>query len=302
MEGLLGVVHYALFPDSCSGEWDPTGSLDVILEDSAFGAIELTWIKDRATRRKVAEKLTGSGFQVMFSGGPPFSGSGLSLSSVDESRRLQAVEFAKYLVDMGCELDGRNLLVPSGPDPGEALRPLALQSLLKSLEEVCEYARERRPERPVVVCLEPFDREVDCRQLVGSTRLARDVVEKVRERYQNCGVTLDMSHVAQLGEDLEQATQDAGDCLVHAHVANCVLDPRDPLYGDKHPPFGVPGGVYTMDDAVRYIDLLEQSGFFTRPCPYGRPVVSIEVRPGTAHPVEILEEFKSYVGARFTAR
>ena len=100
-----------------------------------------------------------------------------------------------------------------------------------------------------------------------------------------------MSTVAQLGEDLEQATQDAGDCLVHAHVANCVLDPRDPLYGDKHPPFGVPGGVYTVDDAVRYIDVLEQSGFY--------PSVSLREAGGQHRgapryclPSRNLEEFK----------
>ena len=107
-----------MFPESCSGDWDLTGSLDVVLQDNAFGAIELTWIKDGTIRRKAAEKLRVSGLQVMFSGGPAFSGSGFSLCSVDESDRLQAVAFANYLVDMACELGGRNLLVPSGPDPG----------------------------------------------------------------------------------------------------------------------------------------------------------------------------------------
>ncbi|HHX27872.1 MAG: sugar phosphate isomerase/epimerase family protein [Bacillota bacterium] len=302
MKGLLGVVHYALFPESCSGDWDLTGSLDVVLQDNAFGAIELTWIKDGTIRRKAAEKLRVSGLQVMFSGGPAFSGSGFSLCSVDESDRLQAVAFANYLVDMACELGGRNLLVPSGPDPGEESRSPALDALRRSLIEICRYSRECRPENPVVVTLEPFDRDVDCRQLVGSTRLARDVVARVRERYQNCGITLDMSHVAQLGEDMAQAIHDAGDCLSHAHIANCVLDPKSPLYGDKHPPFGVPGGVYSLDDAVRYIDLLERSGFFSRPCPYGQPVVSLEVRPGNLDPVEVLEEFKGRVYSRNPGR
>ncbi len=327
VKGLLGVVHYALFPDACAGDWkgfgqtgqpevlgevlgapvrpaswDPAASLDLVLEDDAFGAIELTWIRDRDIRLSVARKLRESDIQVMFSGGPPFPGTGLSLSDVEEAGRRQAVLFANSLVDMACELGGRNLLVPSGPDPGEALRPAALQALIRSLNEVCEYARKGRPEMPVVVCLEPFDRDVDCRQLVGSTRLAAEVIGEVRESSGNCGITLDMSHVAQLGEDMAQAIGDAGDFLVHAHIANCVLDPASPLYGDKHPPFGVPGGVYTLDDAARYLDLLDRSGYFARPCLYGSPVVSIEVRPGETDPAQILKEFKEHVGSQFMAR
>ena len=151
MKGLLGVVHYALFPESCSGDWDLTGSLDVVLQDNAFGAIELTWIKDGTIRRKAAEKLRVSGLQVMFSGGPAFSGSGFSLCSVDESDRLQAVAFANYLVDMACELGGRNLLVPSGPDPGEESRSPALDALRRSLIE----SAVQPVANPVVVTLEP---------------------------------------------------------------------------------------------------------------------------------------------------
>ena len=40
-----------------------------------------------------------------------------------------------------------------------------------------------------------------------------------------------------------------GPGLLHVHVGNCVLEPSSPLYGDKHPRFGVEGGA---NACVRY--------------------------------------------------
>ncbi len=297
MPRLLGVVHYALFPASGSGTGDISDTFEPVLSDGDFGAIEVTWIKDDRERSRAAEILRRAGIQVMFSGGPPLLSSGLSLSDVDNAGRAKAVGLAKRLVDMACELGARNLLVSSGPDPGSALREDALSGFRRSLEEICSYAVDRRPENPVVVCVEPFDREVQWRQLLGPTALAAALVREVRRSLGNCGITLDMSHVAQLREDLTRAIDSAGDCLVHAHLANCVLDPADPLFGDMHPGFDVPGGAYRPEDMGRYLAALDRSGFFSRPCPYGQPVASIEVRPAPGQaPAEVLSACKPYLG------
>lgn len=296
MERLLGVVHYALFPSAGSGTGDITESFEVILSDGFFGAIEITWIKDDRARRKAADILSEAGLLVMFSGGPPLLNSGLSLSSVDPAGRRRAVDFTRRLLDMACELGARNVLIASGPDPGSALREAAVASFQESLEELCAYGLAQRHDDPVVICVEPFDREVQWRQLLGPTLLSAKVVSEVRKRFANCGITLDMSHVAQLGESLAGAVDAAGDCLVHAHVANCVLDPTSPLFGDMHPSFGVPGGVYLPADMARYLAALDNSGFFTRPSPYGRPVVSLEIRPAAGQdPREILHDCKRYL-------
>jgi hypothetical protein len=105
-----------------------------------------------------------------------------------------------------------------------------------------------------------------------------------------------MSHVAQLSESLEGAVESAGDCLVHAHAANCVLDRTSPLYGDMHPPFDVPRGEYLWDDVLSYIAVLDESGFFTRPNPYGRPVVSLEIRPVAGQdPKDLLSDCRRHM-------
>lgn len=294
-KGLLGIVHYALFPASGTGEWDPTGSLEMVLDDDVFGAVEITWIKSGDVRRRVAKILADGGKQVMFSGGPPLLNSKLSLCSLDSAGRRQAVDFARSLVDMAYELGARNLLISSGPDPGEVLRDSAVLSFERSLEDICLHAAKQNPDRPLVICLEPFDRAVHFRQLIGGTGLAAAVIRQVRSAVPNCGITLDMSHAAQLGEKLSDAVRDAGSCLVHAHIANCVLKHGDPLYGDMHPPFDVPGGVYSPKDIALYLGLLETSGYFARPCLYGDPVVSFEVKPtAESGPARVFEECRRF--------
>ena len=279
LEKVIGVVHYALFPEMGSGAGNVLATIEPILRDEFFGAIEITWIKDDRARRQVAETLDDAGIQVMFSGGPPLLSSGLSLSSIDRIERQNAVELAKRLIDMACEVKARNLLIPSGPDPGDALRQAALVAFNRSMEEICSYAVTLRPQDPPVICLEPFDRNIQWRQLLGPTSLAASAIAETRKQFANCGITLDMSHVAQLGENLVDAIRDAGDCLVHAHIANCVLATSDALFGDMHPPFDLANGEYVPEDMVRFLHALEDSGFYCRPCPYGKPVVSLEVRP-----------------------
>lgn len=296
MKALIGIVHYALFPAAGTGEWDPVESLEMVLGDDAFGAVEITWIKNETTRRRTAKMLANSDKQVMFSGGPPLLNSGLSLSSLDAPDRTRAIDFTKSLVDMAYELGARNLLVSGGPDPGESLRDSAILALERSLEEVCTYAAKQEPDYPLMICLEPFDREVHFRQLIGPTVLAAQVIRDVRRACSNCGITLDMSHVAQLRENLPDAVRDAGDCLAHAHIANCVLEKGNPLYGDMHPPFEVPKGAYSYTDVTRYLKLLDISGYFTRPCLYGDPVVSFEVRPPEGvDPAKVLADCSGFV-------
>lgn len=296
MKRLFGVVHYALFPSVGSGTGDIVATLEPILDDDFFGAIEVSWIKDKAMRSKVAGILRESGLQVMFSGGPPLLSGGYNLSSTDSSERRDALRFTEQLIDMAYEVGGRNILISSGRGQGESSHRPAISAFKDSLAELCSYAVTQNPDDPLTVCLEPFDTDVHQRQLLGPTRLSASVVSDVRRHHANCGITLDMSHAAQLGENIEEAVEAAGDCLVHAHIANCVLTPGDPLYGDMHPPFEVFNGVYGHEDITRFIESLDAGGFFSRLCPYGRPVVSIEIRPQPGQdPTEILAGCKPYL-------
>ena len=153
------------------------------------------------------------------------------------------MELGKKLIDEAYLYGARMMLVGSGPDPGPEKRAEGLKQLAKSLGELCSYARSKAKDHVLTITLEHFDRDMDKKFLLGPTVETAEFIRELRKEHDNLGVTLDQSHLYQLGEDAEESARLVGDLIVHAHFANCVVkDPSHPLYGDKHTPFSVPGG------------------------------------------------------------
>jgi hypothetical protein len=74
---------------------------------------------------------------------------------------------------------------------------------------------------------------------------------------------IDMCHVPLMHETLSQAVSDTGSYLEHIHLGNCVLDKESPVFGDKHPGFGIEGGCYGIDDLAEIFKLGLQTGYFS---------------------------------------
>ena len=131
-------------------------------------------------------------------------------------------------------------------DDAECLRLLA--------DSLC---RLHALEGDLPILLEPGDRDVEYRHLLGPTAWAAEFTSGCRSQGIPLGLIFDMSHAAQLGEKLEEAWITARPYCDHVHLANCVLRKDSPVYGDKHPFFGVPDGVYTHKDGQDFLAFLE---------------------------------------------
>lgn len=249
-----------------------------IVDDALFSAIEITWIHDDEVRDKVAHLLRTSGMEVVYLAGIPMQLRKVNLSSVSEETRRRAVAEIKPLIDEACTLGACLFLVGSGPDPGPAHRDVAKAQLVRSLGELCAYARQISGER-LTITLENFDRDVDKRYLLGPTREAVEVAQMVRKANTNFGLTIDESHLCQLGENPADEVPGAIDVIVYVHLANCVLDNDLPGYGDQHPRFGVPGSEVGVEEMCSFLSVLGQAGYFEKSPPTRLPVVSLEVRP-----------------------
>ena len=127
-----------------------------------------------------------------------------------------------------------------------------LNLLLDSLSRV------HKLEPDLIFLLEPGDRDVEYRHLLGPTEWAVDFALRCRNQGIPLELVLDMSHIAQLGENLEEAWNKSRPVCSHVHFANCVLDKNSPIYGDKHPFFEVPNGVYTHKDGQNFMALLQK--------------------------------------------
>lgn len=162
---------------------------------------------------------------------------GYSLCTKDEKRRNEAVDLILRALDTSRQIGAEKLLISSGCYEGDD----GVDFLYKSIEKIM------RESSGVDVVLEPGDRNVDSKQLLGPTSLSVDFALEVRKSYKNFYLTLDVSHILQLGEDVSSSLKMGKKVSNHMHLATCILKKGHPLYGDKHPHFSSEDVVYTNE-------------------------------------------------------
>lgn len=286
----VSLVHFMAYPGPGAtksvqrGEARERYLLDTLAEvakDPYFGAIEITRIKNRETRRKAVELLKEHNMEIIFSAQPIqlYNEDHLiaetDISSIDEVQRKQAVERILMFIDEAYEMEATKFGLISGQDPGTEsglrMRQRAIEALIRSLDEICTYAKKRAEElgrEPLVIALETFDRLPDrnCKnQLIGPSDDALVVAERVRDVYghDNFGLLYDLSHMPMLKNvsfeaETPNVLKSLAKYLVHVHIGTCVLDPADPLYGDTHPGFDYPGSAVTEDMLAEFVKALHE--------------------------------------------
>jgi sugar phosphate isomerase/epimerase len=199
------------------------------------------------------------------------------MNSLDETERNRAVKEVKSCIDEASELGAERVSLLSGPDPGAQSRNEAIRALVDSLKEICAYGEEKR----LAIALETFDRDIEKKCLIGPAREAAALARTVRKDFRDFGILYDMAHGPLLEEDPRRALTLLKEYLVHIHVGNCVKGTSNPAYGDKHPRFGVDGGVHDVDDLARFLKILFDIGYLgKKKGANGKlPIVGFEVKP-----------------------
>jgi DhnA family fructose-bisphosphate aldolase class Ia/sugar phosphate isomerase/epimerase len=292
-KNVIGIVHSMAYPGPAKtnavqrGEAPERYLIDTIkkiADDPYFGGIEITRIKNRAHRAAVAQILKDAKMVVTYSAQPVQlrNEDGLidagDISSLDEPSRVNAVARLKECIEEAIELGATNFALVSGRDPGTSAglkaRRAAMRSLVRSLDEICQYASDRAAQTGTTemnILLETFDRldEPGCKNmLIGPTSDALEVVQELRSVYRRSNLWLmyDLSHMLLMkdasfdGEDPFVLRQLAP-FLGHVHIGTCVLDKSDPLYGDTHPRLDYPGSAVTKELLSRFVMELQAIGY-----------------------------------------
>lgn len=153
--------------------------------------------------------------------------------------------------------------------------------LIDSLVELVHHAKSVNDQ--LTVSLEPGDRDIHRKLLLGPLSESVEIAKEIRNEMSNFGLTIDMSHLAQLGEDKAKAFHIARGYFEHVHIANAIIRNRDnPRFGDEHPRFGIEEGEHNQDDIAQFLRDLEIIGFFPEEAFQSKPIVSIEVKPDEA--------------------
>jgi sugar phosphate isomerase/epimerase len=271
----LSIVHFMIFPETMKGEGPVLDTVRQIADDPFFGGIEITWIKDPEVRKQVKSMLEVAGVGVAFGAQPTLLMQKLDLNSADPEMRARAIAQLKEDIDLAADMEITRLATLSGSDPGDAGRPAAIDRLVDSLSQVCEYGKSHG----VGVTLETFDRAVDKKALIGPADESAAFSARMRQSFPDFGLMYDLSHQPLLEEPILPSLQAVSEQLVHAHVGNCVMVPGRPGYGDQHPRFGFPGGENGVPELTAFLRGLFEVGFLKKKPDGSKPWVGIEVKP-----------------------
>ncbi len=272
----LGIVHFMAFPQTMRGDGPILETIQTITADPDFQAIEITWIKDDATRRKATELLATSGLDVYYGAQPRLLSQKLSLCELDTAGRQSAVDEIKRAIMEAVELKALGIAVLSGKDCAPADRATATTKLVESLQELADYAGERG----LQLTLETFDRADYAKNcLIGPTVEAAALADRVGRK--NFGLMLDLSHMPLLNETPEQMLSAGRSSLRHIHIGNCVKRVAGhTAYGDEHPRFGIPEGENGVPEIKAFLTELFRIGYLSK-TKAKPPVISFEVKPMT---------------------
>lgn len=275
----VGTLHFMSFPDVGKGEGPVTETLEKILQDDFFTAVEITHIKDDNVREQVKKMLETSHVISSYVTHPMLLSNKLDINSLNEEHRKKAVAVVKQGIEEAAYLGATGVSVLSGPHPGKALEQEGLQKLLESLEEFCDYSQKYN----LAFEMETFDFDVDKKCLIGKSDLAVTVAQKIRLKYPSFGLILDLSHIPLQYEPTKTAIKNCARYTTHLHIGNCILKDRNhPAYGDQHPRFGVNGGENDVDQLQEFFETLFEEGVLKKDTTVKvgeKPLISFEVKP-----------------------
>ena len=276
----LGIVHALAFPECRLGDGPVIETLTQIVNDADFGAVEIAPIRDSAIRDRARELLSWSGLQVVYLPILPMLFDGIEIASEDTARRDAAKRRLHDLIDEAIAFDATMAMIGTPPDPGPGSRAPVIERLVEDIQDLCDYADARSEGRRLHITLEPFDRDVEKKRIIGPTVEAAALADAVDR--DNFGLTVDLSHLPLLDETPEHAIGAAGRHLIHAHIGNCVIDDRDcPFFGDFHPRFGHPLGRNGEAEVVEFLRQLNAHAFWdnARVRVGSMPILSMEIKP-----------------------
>ena len=269
----IGLIHFMAYPATIKGEGPIEETIRKIAVDDYFDAIEITWIKDTETRKRVKKMLDSSHLTVAYGGQPRLLTTGQNINDLDDAKRLIAVTNLKEGIDEAYEMGAVGFGFLSGKYT-EDKKEEAYQALVKSTKELCSYAASKGD---LKIAHEVFDYDIDKCSLVGPVDLARRYAEEICGEFDNFGLMVDLSHLPIIHESARQSLIPVKDYIIHAHMGNCMIkDKNDPAYGDAHPRFGYPGGENDVEELTEYMKVLLEIGYLN---PANRRILSFEVKP-----------------------
>ena len=264
----VGTIQWMSHPPA---QYELLDSLKTIACDDYFDAIEITQIKDDATREKARDILAQSHLKVCYGAQPRLLGPKLNPNDIDEAGRVAAEKTLLEAIDEAEYMGAKGIAFLSGKWE-QATKDQAYQQLLKTTRALCDYAKTK----DMIVELEVFDFDMDKASLIGPAPYAAQFAADMRCTHNNFGLMVDLSHFPTTYETSRFVIQTLRPYITHLHFGNAVVIEGFDGYGDLHPRMGYPNSANDTAEMLDYLRVLKEEGFFRADDPL---VMSMEVTP-----------------------
>ncbi len=276
----IGIVSFMAYPEIGSGKGPIDQSIKKIALDPFFSLIEISHIEDKDTRTEVSKILKTSNIRVSFGAQPAIFGGKLNINSDNDEIRNESVDILKELIDEAYQMDAESFVFVSGQRSEEASLESQLELIKLSIDKLCRYNLKIANDfgkDPMDMILETFDQKPFAKnRLIGPTDIAVELTRNIKEKFNDFGLLLDLSHLPILGEDYKDSLVKAKEYIKHIHIGNCILKDREhAAYGDEHPRFCIEKGEIFTSELAGFIRVLDKIGYLSNP----KNTISFEVKP-----------------------
>lgn len=264
----LGVNHHLLYSNLINDPSEHLRTLQIVLSEPRLDIVDMWYpweIKD-----EVAKAVKDSGKTIYYNMGNRAGQRKLAPAAIDDEHRTYTLNVYKDELERAKLCGSTKIITNSGPNDIEN-RQKCKEHLVDFYVELCKCAEG------MVVMIEPTDWDMSKCKLIGSSREAIEICERVRDAGgANMASMVDMCHVPLMHETLEQAINDTGEYLEHIHLGTCVMNEGSPFYGDKHPGIGTEEAVYGIPEIAEVFSIGLSKGYFGKE---NKGSASIEMRP-----------------------
>ena len=201
-----------------------------VAQKDFYRNVELPSFPTKAQRETVRSILKTEGLSAITFVAPYMNEAGLSLCDLDDARREQAMELLRYHAELAADCGYMTFGVPSGPDPGMALRPAALAAQADSLGRIADYCAQLG----MKCSIEPLDRYAHKKGLIGPMDEVVSWFAPLRAAHPNLYLHWDSAHEQLGGLGVLRTLELAAPYLSQIHLCDCINDPTHPCFGDLH--------------------------------------------------------------------
>ncbi|MGI6280195.1 MAG: sugar phosphate isomerase/epimerase family protein [Acutalibacteraceae bacterium] len=271
----IGINHHLLFPGVLDDPHYHERSLYALLIDGYFDIIDMSLPDDAAVRMEEIKMLKSFGKTIIYNF-PLFclSSNEFDLNSLSKKVRERTLGEAKKHLEYAAAAGAKTVTFASGVYRFD----MPEEEQLKGFIEYSVAFNEAAKALGITALLEPFDRSIGKNLLLGKVDLCVAYIEALRSAgCENIALMQDMAHIPLIGEDFAYTLQKSKPYLFHIHLGNCVMrDPKNPYYGDTHPPIGIDGGENDMDELIEFTRALKDIGYLYKG---GHNSVTFEMQP-----------------------